>query len=204
MIQIIKWQTGVPSIDKSETLRYMGVRARITPELEALSEKGIRRVTDTAVCRGCYARVPVETLNEAHLTIAGESIESHHLARLLRECNEVFLMAATVGVQVDRLIRATASISPAECLAIDAAGSAAVEWVCDKLNEHLLQLANTEGKTLCKRFSPGYGDVPLEYQKSMSKLLNLPLNLGITLSDSLMMFPTKSVTAIIGIKNRKE
>lgn len=197
---IIKWQAGTPVIDKKETLRYMGVRAKITHELETLADKGIKRVQNSAICRGCYTRVPFEKLDETHISIAGEVLESRHLARHLCGCNEAFLFAATVGMQVDRLIKATAAISPADSLAIDAAGSAAVEWVCDELNEHLACIIQNEEKSLCRRFSPGYGDFPLSYQNSMSKLLNMPVNLGITLSDSLMMFPTKSVTAIIGIK----
>ena len=200
MTSVIKWQTGTPVIDKKETLRYMGVRAKITPELESLADKGIIKVQEAAICRGCYVRVPLEIIDENHITINGEVIETRHLARHLCGCNEGCLMAATVGVEVDRLIRATAAYSPADSLAIDAAGSAAVEWVCDELNEHLASMVHSEGKELCRRFSPGYGDFPLVYQNSMSKLLNMPVNLGITLSDSLMMFPTKSVTAIIGIK----
>ncbi len=200
MRNIIKWQTGAPVIDKKETLRYMGVRTEITPELEALADKGIQKVQDAAICRGLYTRVPLGIIDENHITIDGEIMETRHLGRHLCGCSEAFLFAATVGVQVDRLIKATAAISPAESLAIDAAGSAAVEWVCDELNAYLANLVREEGKSLCIRFSPGYGDVPLSYQKRMSEILNMPTNLGITLSDSLMMFPTKSVTAIIGIK----
>lgn len=200
MMQVIKWQTGSPVLDSSEVLRYMGVRTKITPELETLSVKGIKKVQEAAICRGCYIRVPIEIPDDSHILIVHELLESHHLARHLRGCREAFLMAATVGVQIDRLIKATAAFSPAESLAIDASGSAAVEWVCDELNTHLAHLAADEGKTLCTRFSPGYGDFPLTYQSRMSELLNMPANLGITLSDTLMMFPTKSVTAIIGIK----
>lgn len=200
MMQITKWQTGTSEIDKSETLRYMGVWAKLTDELQALASKGIRKVQDTAICRGCYVRVPIDIPDDSHISIAGELLESRHLARHLNGCKEAFLMAATVGVQVDRLIKATAAFSPSESLAIDAAGSAAVEWTCDQLNEHLEGIARNEGKSLCIRFSPGYGDFPLTYQSRMSELLNMPSNLGITLSDTLMMFPTKSVTAIIGIK----
>ena len=200
MRSIIKWQAGTPVIDKKETLRYMGVRAKITPELEALADIGIKKVQESSICRGLFIRVPLEIIDENHIAIDGEVMETHHLARHLCGCTEAFLFAATVGVQVDRLIKATASLSPAESLAIDAAGSAAVEWVCDELNAYLANLVREEGKSLCIRFSPGYGDVPLSYQKRMSEILNMPQNLGITLSPSLMMFPTKSVTAIIGIK----
>ncbi|MBE6949437.1 MAG: hypothetical protein E7456_06280 [Ruminococcaceae bacterium] len=197
---ITKWQADAPVIDKKETLRYMGVRAKMTPELEALADKGIQKVQELAICRGCYTRIPIEIIDDTHISIVKEVIECRHLCRHMQGCTEAFLMAATVGYNVDRLIRATATYSPADSLAIDAAGSAAVEWVCDELNKHIAAIAEEEGKTLCRRFSPGYGDFPLEYQQSMSILLNMPITLGIILSNNLMMSPTKSVTAIIGIK----
>lgn len=208
MIQVYKWQTGVPSPDLNETLRYMGVRGKMTAdartqalyELMPLVNKGIQRVKDRAVSRGCYAQVPIEIIDDEHLIIIEETVCSKSLARHLKGCHTAFLMAATIGIEVDRLIRTYSRISSADCLAIDAAGSAAVEWVCDELNEMLCDLVSTEGKKLRRRFSPGYGDFPLSYQRSLIKILNLPITIGVTLNDSLMMSPTKSVTAIIGIE----
>ncbi|MBR3258643.1 MAG: vitamin B12 dependent methionine synthase, partial [Eggerthellaceae bacterium] len=47
---------------------------------------------------------------------------------------------------------------------------------------------------------PGYGDLPLEVQPDLLGLLDASRRLGITLSDSLLMSPTKSVTAIVGLR----
>jgi ribosomal protein L40E len=200
MIQVFKWQTASPVPNLAETLRYMGVRGEPTPELIALAEKGIEKVRAAAVCRGCYARVPIEVPDDRRVIIAGETVITGSLAKHLHGCGEAYLTAATVGIGIDRLIRTTAAVSQAECLAIDAAGSSAAEWVCDELNEELGQTASREGKALRRRFSPGYGDFPLEYQRSFMRLLDLSKNAGITLNDSLLMSPTKSVTAVIGIE----
>ena len=48
------------------------------------------------------------------------------------------------------------------------------------------------------RFSPGYGDLSLEVQKEIFSLLDCPRKIGVSLGDSLLMTPSKSVTAIIG------
>ena len=55
------------------------------------------------------------------------------------------------------------------------------------------------GKRCRPRFSPGYGDFPLECQPGLFRLLGVQRNIGVTLTDSLLMLPTKSVTAVIGL-----
>ncbi|MBQ6539919.1 MAG: hypothetical protein IJL71_02720 [Oscillospiraceae bacterium] len=204
MIRTVKWSAGVPEPDLKETLRYMGVRGDPSPELVSLAQKGIEKVRSHARCRGCWARVPVEIPDEDSVIICGETVQTKSLARHLKNCGEAYLIAVTAGMGIDRLIRTTAALSQAECLAIDAAGSSAVEWACDELNRELCETALSEGKSLRWRFSPGYGDFPLDYQLSLFKLMELGKNLGITLNDSLLMTPIKSVTAVIGIEKRQD
>ena len=57
-----------------------------------------------------------------------------------------------------------------------------------------------EGKELCPRYSPGYGDFALENQKGIFNLLSPSKYTGLTLKDNMIMVPEKSVTAVIGIK----
>ncbi len=82
---------------------------------------------------------------------------------------------------------------------LNAIGAAAVENVCDRLNEELRQLAADEGKSLRPRYSPGYGDYNLENQRGIFDLLTPSKHIGLTLKDNLIMVPEKSVTALIGI-----
>ena len=60
------------------------------------------------------------------------------------------------------------------------------------------------GETLRPRFSAGYGDLPLEYQRRIFDLLDPPTHIGLTLNDSYLMSPSKSVTALIGVEKIKE
>ena len=68
----------------------------------------------------------------------------------------------------------------------------------DKIIETARKEAEEEGYFLRPRFSPGYGDFPLEFQRNIGDLLQMAKNIGITLTDSLLMMPSKSVTAVIG------
>ena len=80
----------------------------------------------------------------------------------------------------------------------DALCSAAIEGFCDLLNARL-----AEGLSTRARFSPGYGDMSLEYQRDFISVLDAGKNIGLALTQSLMLTPTKSVTALIGIQNEK-
>jgi cobalamin-dependent methionine synthase I len=77
----------------------------------------------------------------------------------------------------------------------DAIASALAESACDEAERLIF-----EDNSHTPRFSPGYGDLPLEIQKPLLSFLDAEKTVGITLSSSLLMTPTKSITAIAGIK----
>ncbi len=123
-------------------------------------------------------------------------VDSVDLKRHLVGCKRVILMAATVGAEADRIRMRAAVKSPVDQLIYDALGTEAIEHICDTFCR---EMAEKYGK-LTSRFSPGYGDLPLDYQKNMIALLDTNRKIGLSLTDSLLMSPTKSVTAIVGIK----
>ena len=55
-------------------------------------------------------------------------------------------------------------------------------------------------KDIKPRFSAGYGDFPLSAQKEIFGMLDCARQIGLTLNDSLLMSPTKSVTSIVGLE----
>ena len=121
-------------------------------------------------------------------------IASADFAKLTGGCSRVMMIAATLGAGVDRLIHKKSAISVAEGFIYDGIASAMVEGLVD-----LAEIRSTSGYEHTKRFSPGYGDMPLELQGEIIGLLD-GRRLGITLSDSGMMIPRKTVTALIGMK----
>ncbi|MBR2296223.1 MAG: hypothetical protein IKA43_02325 [Clostridia bacterium] len=122
-------------------------------------------------------------------------MKSHSLSVNLKRCKSVYVFAATLGIEVDRLIDRYSKILQAKASVCHAVGSALIESFCDYVNETL-----TNGKKSTRRFSPGYGDLGLEYQGVVLNALDAERKIGIILNDSLLMTPSKSVTAIIGIK----
>ena len=124
------------------------------------------------------------------LTIAGESF-----AKIAGGCRRILVLGATLGAGVDRLIRRMSAVSLAEGFIYDAVASAMIEGLVN-----LAMVRTTSGKEHTHRFSPGYGDMPLEIQEEIIALLDAGKRLGIALNESKLMSPSKSVTAFVGIK----
>jgi hypothetical protein len=110
------------------------------------------------------------------------------------------LFAVTVGTGVDRLLAKTKITSPSTCFAIDNAASAAIEAAVDALCDRFKNVEQANGNSLRPRFSAGFGDLVLSFQKDLLFLLDASRKIGLSLTDGCMMVPTKSVTAIMGIK----
>ncbi len=126
--------------------------------------------------------------------------KSEKLRNNLEGCSAVVLFAATVGSGIDRMIRRFEKSDPQMGLLLQGLGAERVESLCDLFNAEVDAAAQSLGHSTCHRFSPGYGDLPIEVQKEFLPLLDAERRLGIILSDSYLMTPSKSVTAIIGIR----
>ena len=100
-------------------------------------------------------------------------------------------------MEIDRLILKNTVVSPTKSVIFDAVGSEQIEALCDTFCEYIKEEKNAE---ITPRFSAGYGDLPLLFQREIFKILGCEKNIGLTLNSSLIMSPNKSVTAIFGIK----
>ena len=149
--------------------------------------------------RVCYRECAV-TDTDKGLDLEFAVTRSADLCKALGGCSKVLLFAATVGQIPDRLIARYERLSPAKALWIQAIGAERVEALCDAF----CRQQTAAGVPLCPRFSPGYGDLPLTFQKAVFAALDCPRQLGITLNDSLLMVPSKSVTALAGIRTNGE
>ena len=124
------------------------------------------------------------------------------MQELLRESGRVILMAATLGYEVETLLRRAQIRDMGEAAILDATASAAVENVCDNLCADLA--AQFAPAHLTDRFSPGYGDFPLSRQEMFFALLDIRRKIGVSLTESGLMLPQKSVTALMGVSDRPQ
>ncbi len=126
-------------------------------------------------------------------------ITSKYLSRFLKDSNEVLLMGITGGKAVMDAVEECQKSEMTKAVVIDAAAGEIVDSGLDYvMSLYSRNLVRESKKLLSKRFSPGYGDLSLEIQKTIYDILDLD-KLGITLTKSFMMIPQKSVIAITGI-----
>ena len=189
-----------PEVDKNEVLRY--ARAEGDEATFALLESCIAEAKDKLSYNVCYARLGIE-IHGDEINLGFTKTSSHSLAKCLDGCHEIILLSATVGFWIDRLIEKYSLISPSRAIIFQALGSERVEALCDAFCHDLALEEEKNRNTLRPRFSPGYGDLPLDLQKDIFATLGCTKAIGITLGDNLFMNPTKSVTAIIGIKGKR-
>ena len=128
---------------------------------------------------------------------------SKSLQKLLEPCEELLLFAATIGGYPDRMMLRYGRSSPTKALCYSAVGSERVESLCDLFEKEMREELLGQGALLTPRFSPGYGDLPLSLQNEVFGALDPQKYLGMTLNESALMWPCKSVTAIMGIEKKK-
>lgn len=197
VIQSISCERGSVKTIQSEAIRYLGYgKNKSDLQAENLITECKNELESILSAKACYTRVPV-CFGTDSLNLGFGDIQSKALRKNLTGCSEAWLFAATIGLEADRLIAKTSRVSPAKSVIIDALASSAIEWWCDEINRKLCADEH------CRpRFSPGYGDFDLGFQKNFLALLNTNIKIGLTLTESMLMAPSKSVTAVIGIGER--
>ena len=191
-VQIKTYQS--PAFDINEAIRYLGDK-NPTEATVSLIEKRLPEVEGELMYKVAYRAFDVSVSCDA-VEFPFVKIYSKNLAKCLFGCTRAIVFCATVGPRVDRLILKYSSILPSVALTVDAIATERVEALCDAFCDELRQ----SGVALTPRFSPGYGDLPLIHQRDIFCALDLPGKIGVTLNESLLMSPSKSVTAIAGIK----
>lgn len=183
-----------PSVNEKEILRYAG---GCTDDKEVISimKSCIDEVCDKLCYKVCYCELNV-CVNDDICDFGYFSLKSKNLAQNLKKCKKAIMFAATCGIEIDRLIGKYSKISPLKALMMQAIGAERIEALCDEFTKSLKEEIPM---SFMPRFSPGYGDLPLDAQKEIFDILDCHKKIGLTLNDSLLMTPTKSVTAFIGL-----
>ena len=186
---------------RMETLRYLGHRGQeLTPELETMLDECMLLLRKSVSPVSVYKRFRLECV-QGKLALQNTSLflEGEDIKHFLSGCTETVLFALTLGIEADRLIRRFEGTDITRALVLDACATQYVEECCDVLEEEIRAQAFSEGLGITGRFSPGYGDLPLEMQPELLRVLGTDKKLGLSCGESLIMLPRKSVTAIIGI-----
>ncbi|MGI6161747.1 MAG: hypothetical protein ACOYJD_06925 [Christensenellales bacterium] len=195
-VRTLEMQTGEVTVSQSQIFRYMGLGgAKPDNTLAALTADCLAAFESVVRYKVRYAVLPVG-MEENGISFGAFFAPGGDIVKHLDGCDKAIAFVATTGMEVEIQRKRAAVASPAQALVFDAIGTAAIECFCDALCE-LWQKEYSLG-FLRSRFSPGYGDLPLELQKSLLEFL-CSRRIGVALSDALLMIPQKSVSAFVGI-----
>ena len=197
-------------INKNEVLRYWEYKDQdISDNLKNTINECIEITKDKINPRYVLRIYPIlrenKSLNRNEVYIKGSNfkLKSKDLYTLLHSCNECIIMSATLGIEIEKEIRKYSYLELTKSIIIDACATTAIEEVCDLIQSEIEKDLNKQGKYITMRYSPGYGDLSIESNKEIINLLNSHKEIGLTITDSKIMIPRKSVVAIIGITSNQ-
>lgn len=178
------------NLDINEVLRYMG-QHETDEQSTKLAKAAIDDILKVITPRYIYAKLQTDRFD-----LIGNDIKKH-----LENCDHFYIMAATLGASLDQKLRFLQHKSMLSALALDAAAADAIEKVCDIAEAEIGQTEAAGGNYITGRYSPGYGDYPLDVQPELIRLCDASRKIGLSATDSGILTPKKSVTAIIGVSN---
>ena len=196
-IRIVK--IALPPVDKRVALRY-AFAPHADEQTSALMDECISDISPIVKDSVLYATYPLK-IDGDDLDLGFTRVTSASLSRHLSGCSEVVVMLATAGVGVDGYVARYQRVRPSRAYLASAVGTERVEALADAFSAELARMLSSSGKKTTSRFSPGYGDLTLECQRDIVESLMAYKYAGVTLNESLMLVPVKTVTAFIGVKD---
>lgn len=188
-----------------EAVRYLGYGRNAADEKTlALIEDAFAELERTVSPKSVWRIFDLEQTVDGKNIIGNMEIESNSLTRNLKGCVKAVLFGATLGAGTDRLIARISLSDMAKAVVIQSCAAVLLEEYCDERQVAIGEELEAEGLFLRPRFSPGYGDFDITYQQPLMRMLDCAKTIGLTMTDSFMMTPAKSVTALIGAGPVKE
>lgn len=197
------------NINRREIFRYLGYRGN-TPDTK------VQEYTDEIISVLISSITPKSIYKLYECTLYDDMVElsensktalkvrSRKLSENLAGCKRVCLFAATLGIEADKLLHKYELMSMSGAAILQSCAAAAIETYCDYIQSVIVKNISEKPVYLRPRFSPGYGDLALETQSAIFAALECTKRIGLTLTDSTLMYPTKSVTAFVGLTTNKE
>lgn len=183
-----------------EAVRYLGYgNHAVDDSTLGLVASSFEELERTAGKRIIYRIFDVSFKDSDHLEIGKLDIVSKNLGKNLKGCQNAVVLGATLGAGVDMLLRKYALTDMARVVTLQACAAALLEEYLDVCQEEIRKEIAEQNLYLRPRFSPGYGDFSIEHQEMILRMLDTAKTIGLTMTDSSMLTPTKSVTAIIGL-----
>lgn len=192
------------TIDKQEVLRYLYHKNQLLDEnLDNLISELIEETKRVSRPRYIYNFFLLKKeedilLENTDLILKSKDIKSH-----LQYSSECVVMCATLGNEIEMRINYYSKTELLKSIILDACASTYIEALCDKAELSIKEEALHRKLYITERYSPGYGDFNISIQKDLLNIIEASKKIGVSVTDSFIMLPRKSVSAVIGIQKKR-
>lgn len=184
-------------LDRQEILMYLR-SPELDASLNAMLDDCMEKLCAAAQPRVIWRILPVQQ-TEHGAVLGGLPLGGRDIALHLSGCDAAVLLAATLSAPADALIRRAEVGDMTRAVMLDAVAGAAIEHVCNELEQGLKR--ELDYPYFTERYSAGYGDFPLSQQRDLIQLLDATRKIGLTVTPQNTLLPMKSVTAVIGLSH---
>ncbi|MBI9013682.1 MAG: hypothetical protein JEZ08_15720 [Clostridiales bacterium] len=186
-------------MNKNDVLRHLGYdNQKIDQDLDEMIDKSMKSV-DRLNGKYVYRIFDFEHGDDINVLDTILKLKGDSIKHMLSQANQLILFAGTLGHEMDQKILKSSYDSSLSMMILDACASVRIEDILDQMED---EIKRTHPGYLTPRFSPGYGDLPLDIQRDLIEVVGAK-KIGIHVTDSSMLLPKKSVTGVIGISNNK-
>ncbi len=187
-------------IDKNEVLRYLGHRGQeYSEEIDIKIDFLIENAYSACNPKSIWGVFEPELSDKVYLKGTSIALEGKDIFNHLKDAKKIAVLAVTLGINAEREILKFQQFDMVSAVISDAVFDAYIESVADSVQDEIENFAKKQNLFINSRFSPGYGDFPLDIQKGIADVLNLGKTIGLTVTESNLLIPRKSVTAVIGL-----
>ena len=195
------------TVEKSEVVKYLEhIGKEIDNDLDSKINQCIKETKNEIDTKYVYQIYDIKkdlNLNTVQFENTNLILKSKDISELLRNCDKCVLMCATLGFNIEKNIRRYSYNNLTKGIIIDACATTSIEEVCDLVQDSILDKVAKEEKSLTMRYSPGYGDLDISANRDILNVLDAHRKIGVTVTNTGIMIPRKSVVALIGITNEK-
>lgn len=167
---------------------------------------GLSGITDACEKELLEALLPLKAVRrynlcflEGSIKLEGTSIafSGYDINAHLKGCTACVLFTVTLGLKVDSVIKRAQIESMAKAVILDRMANEAASGYAD----NVLKQIKTENPHTTGIFSPGCGDFSICYQERIIECLNAYKLCGISVTESGVLVPSKSLTGVVGVSS---
>lgn len=198
------------AIEEKRVLRELRV-----PQLKHVKDmkeegvaKAIKKAIDAAYTlirgRGSYRTFRVREVRDDRvaLDVSDTLLVGSNMVKLLARSDYATLLATTIGHELEARIDGIKDAHTADAYFLDVVGSWMADYMADRVDAVVQTEISRSGYGRTMRYSPGYGDWDLSAQPELLRLVEAEA-LGIGCTETFILQPRKSVTAVIGWERRE-